>query len=370
MAANSGPWRRALARFERNRVARRAAFTLLILYAVALLAEFVAPYTLDSRWAADKHHPPNLHWIDAAGRAHLWPFVQKSAEYLDEHNRRQRYVAEGARYPLRLLVRGERYRLLGLIPSDIHLFGVASSAEGSPRVYLLGAMADGRDLFSALVHGSRISLTVGLIGVAFSFAIGLLVGGFSGYVGGKVDLLVQRLIESIMILPGFYVILAIQYAFGDLALTAEEERLSSTQVFLLVVVVLSFIYWAGLARVIRGQVLSIRARDHVVAARALGVPGWGLVLRHVLPHTMSYAIVAGTLAIPGFILMESALSMLGLGIKAPQVSWGNLLADAMSLGALRERPWSLAPGLLITIAVTAFNFVGDGLRDALDPESS
>ena len=231
------------------------------------------------------------------------------------------------------------------------------------------ATSDGRDLFSLILFGARISLTIGLVGVLISFAIGLLVGGLSGYAGGRVDAVLQRVLETIMILPGFYVILAIRYAFGDLAITQEEGALGSTQVFFLVVVILSSIYWAGLARVIRGQVLSIRERDFVIAARALGARGTRILLRHILPHTFAYAIVAATLAIPGFILMESALSMLGLGIQYPQVSWGTLLAEAMSLSALRERPYTLLPGLFITVAVTAFGAFGDGLRDTLDPES-
>ncbi len=359
----------ALKRFFRQRASRRWFAVLLALYLMALCADFLAPYGVTSAREPDKYHPPNLQWVDRDGRAHLAPFVQRTVAAFDEFQRRVYSFRDDECFPIEFFVRGNRYRFLGIWESDLHLFGIRGQSENAPRVYLFGATVDGRDLFSLILHGSRISLTIGLVGVAISFAIGLLVGGFSGYLGGKVDAVVQRVIESIMVLPAFYVILAIRYGFGDLAITTEEVAMSSVHVFFIVVVILSSIYWAGLARVIRGQVLSLRERDFVLAARALGVSRSRIVCRHVLPHTFTYAIVAATLAIPGFILMESALSMLGLGIHDPEVSWGNLLADATSLGALRERPWTLLPGVFITVAVTAFNFLGDGLRDALDPEA-
>lgn len=240
--------------------------------------------------------------------------------------------------------------------------------DGGPRFLLLGATAEGRDLFSCLLHGARVSISIGLPGIAISLVIGLAVGASSGHLGGRSDAFVQRFLEALMLLSGFYVILGLDHALGDRALTATEGPPDALRTFLPVVAVISAIQWAGLARVVRGQVLARRERDFVLAARALGLPTWRIAVRHVLPHTCSYAIVAACLALPGFLLMESALSMLGLGIRAPQVSWGNLLASATDLAALRQRPLSSAPDFAIALAVSAFHLVGDGLRDALDPE--
>jgi peptide/nickel transport system permease protein len=192
-----------------------------------------------------------------------------------------------------------------------------------------------------------------------SFSIGMIIGGISGYFGGWVDAVLMRVVELIMSFPSFYLILALRAAF--------PIDLPSTSVYLLIVMILSFIGWAGLARVIRGIVLSIREREYVIAAKALGVKNFWIIVRHTLPNTISYAIVAATLSIPGYILGESALSLLGLGINEPQASWGNMLARAMSLSELVNHPWILSPGFLIFIAVMAFNFLGDGLRDAFDP---
>ncbi|MBK9383199.1 MAG: ABC transporter permease [Planctomycetes bacterium] len=364
-----GPWSRALQRFARHAPARCAAWVLLALGAVALLAEFFAPYGLEDARPGERHMPPNWGFVDARGAAHLVPFAAELELGYDEHHRRAWRAVPGGEVAVRFLVRGAPYRLLGILPCDVHLFGVADARSDAPRLLVLGATADGRDLFSCLLFGARVSLAVGLLGVAISFSIGLAVGGFSGFLGGRVDACVQRVLEALMLLPGFYVILGLDYALGDRARTAADGPPDALRTFLLVVVVIAAIQWASLARVVRGQVLSLRERDFVLAARALGLPSWRIVLRHVLPHTCSYAIVAASLALPGFILMESALSMLGLGIRAPQVSWGNLLASATELSALRQRPWSLAPGFAIALAVSAFHLVGDGLRDALDPEA-
>jgi len=251
----------------------------------------------------------------------------------------------------------DSHRLLGLIPTHVRLFGVDEPA----RLYLLGADARGRDLLSRIIYGGRVSLTIGLVGVAVSFVIGMLVGGLSGYYGGKFDVATQRVCEMIMLIPSFFLMLALRAAL--------PADLGSIKVYFMIVLIMSFIGWAGMARVIRGMVLSIRSAEYVEAARAIGQSDLKIIVFHVLPQTLSYGIVSVTLAIPGYILGESALSLLGLGIQDPEASWGNLLRDAMSVSHITFQPWILLPGVFIFITVMAFNFLGDGLRDAFDPRS-
>jgi peptide/nickel transport system permease protein len=235
------------------------------------------------------------------------------------------------------------------------LFGVDEPA----KIYLLGADYRGRDLFSRILYGSRVSLSIGFVGVAVSFSVGMLVGGISGFFGGRTDNLLMRLCEMVMMIPGFYLMLALRAAF--------PPDLSSVEVYLMIVLIMSFIGWAGLARVIRGMVLSIREKEFVTAAHASGQGSLRIIVRHILPNTLSYVIVAVTLSIPSYILGESALSLIGLGIQEPYASWGNLLSEAMNIAEIKFHPWILIPGLFIFVTVMSFNFLGDGLRDAFDP---
>ncbi|MBN1420815.1 MAG: ABC transporter permease [Planctomycetes bacterium] len=361
-ARSTSPLAIGLARFARNRAAVRWAIVLAALYGTAIFADFLAPYGLHHTDDRHPYHPPNVRFVDAFGRIRFLPFVQPTRARFGADHRRD-YDEDGGRaYPIGLFVRGDRYRLLGLLETDIHLFGIrVPPGEPPAMVYLLGSDFRGRDILSRILHGARVSLSIGMVGVAISLAIGLLVGGIAGYFGGWADAIIQRVCEIIMILPGLYVLLAIRSS-----LPATQDW-PPVKLFLVVVIILSFIYWAGLARVIRGLVLSIREQGYIVAARALGKGSIGIIVRHVLPATMSYAIVAATVSIPGYILMESALSMLNLGIQEPAASWGNMLADATAISHLAHHPWILAPGVFISIAVMAFNFVGDGLRDAFDP---
>jgi peptide/nickel transport system permease protein len=299
------------------------------------------------------HPPSRIHFHDEKGRW-IGPFVYGSR--LVDPLRIEYAEDRGQRFPVRLFVRGAEYKILWLFPSDRHLFGV----EGPGRIFILGSDQFGRDVFSRLLFGSRISLSVGIFGILLTYTLALLVGGIAGYYGGVVDNLLMRLSEIMMSVPALYLILALRAAFPD--------EIRSDLLYLMVVLILSLVLWASLARIIRGMVLSIRENEFVTAARALGVPAMRIIVRHILPNTASFVIVAATLSVPGYILGEVALSFLGAGIQEPVASWGNMLQQAQSLRVLESFPWILTPGVLIFLTVLAFNFLGDGLRDALDPK--
>ncbi|HKY20940.1 MAG TPA: ABC transporter permease [Vicinamibacterales bacterium] len=327
---------------------------LLFFYSLALLAPFVSPYPQEEMDRAKYFHPPQaLHWFRSDGRFSLRPFVREM-QLVDvgsfEYGETQKEL------PLRFFVRGYDYKLFGVFPSNVHLYGV----DPPGRVLLFGSDSFGRDVLSRLLYGSQISLTVGIVGIAISFTLGLLLGGVAGYFGGFVDTIIMRITELLLSIPSLYLIIALRAVF--------PMDLPSRQVYLGIVAILAFIGWAGLARVIRGLVLSMRKNDYVTAAEALGFSRLRVIARHVLPNTMSYVIVAATLSIPGYILGEVVLSFLGVGVQEPSASWGNMLNQARSIRALTTFPWLLlVPGTAIFLTVMAFNFLGDGLRDALDP---
>jgi peptide/nickel transport system permease protein len=341
--------------FRKSDLGVAGGLVLVLLYGLALLAPFVAPYPQEEMDRARFFHPPQrLHWVDAAGRFHPRPFIRPTIVaddggflYREDPSRAQ---------PLRFFVRGARYRLLGIVPTDRHLYGV----DPPGRIYLVGTDPAGRDVLSRLLFGAQVSLTVGLVGIAISFTLGLLLGGISGYFGGSVDTVIMRSTELLLTIPALYLIVALRSVF--------PATLSSQQIYLGIVAILAFIGWAGLARIIRGMVLSIRRQEYVAAAEALGMSRLRIIARHILPNTMSFVIVAATISIPGYILGEVFLSFLGVGVQEPSASWGNMLNQARSIRVLTSFPWMLfAPGTAIFITVMAFNFFGDGLRDALDP---
>ena len=327
-----------------------------VLYAAALFAGFMAPYGPFTRNNDYINAPPTPLRLVAEDGLHLRPFVYAVRGEVDMESLRRRYSEDTSRrYPLSLLVRGEPYRLWGLIETDRHLFGV----EAPGVVYLFGTDDLGRDMFARVLHAGRISLSIGLLGVAFSFVLGLLFGGLSGFYGGAVDLVIQRVVEFLISIPQIPLWMAL-----SAALPANWPPL---RVYFGITLILSIVGWTGLARVVRGKLLELREADFVMAARVAGALDGAIIRRHLLPSFMSYLIVSLTLAVPGMILGETALSFLGLGLRPPVVSWGVLLQKAQNLRTVALHPWLLIPAGFVVVTVLAFNFLGDGLRDAADP---
>ncbi|NJK37242.1 MAG: ABC transporter permease [Oscillatoriales cyanobacterium RM1_1_9] len=347
-------------RLRKNPLARLGIGLLTVFYLAVIFADFVAPYSpYTSDIDASLLPPTQIYWQNQQGEfigPHVYPTTQGAVDI--ETGRRQLTVDFDNPSPVRLLVKGEPYQLFGMIPGDRHLFGTV----GKGRINLLGTDEQARDQFSRLIFGGRISLSIGLVGIAISFPIGMIVGGIAGYFGGWTDSLLMRVAEVLMTIPGIYLLVALAAIL--------PIGLSSAQRFLLIVMITSFIGWAGLARVIRGQVLSIKEREFIQASRAIGANPLYIIVRHVLPQTATYMIISATLAIPSFIVSESVLSLIGLGIQQPDPSWGNLLSSATNASILVLQPWLIwPPAILIVLTVLSFNLLGDGLRDALDPRS-
>lgn len=347
------PAQLAWRQLRKHRMALIGGAVLIILYTLALFAEFIAPYTLDYADRNKFYHPPVVpRFYDAQGFS-LRPFVHGTT--LADPGLRKYATEPGQRYYLRFFVRGEPYRLFGAVPLAVHLFGV----DEPGRIFVMGTDQSGRDLFSRILYGGRISMTIGILAAAIGLPIGMLYGGISGYYGGRADNAMMRLSEVIIAFPEFYLLLTLSAVL--------PSAVGCTTRFYLITIILAFIGWAGFSRIIRGIVLSLKEQEYVLAAKAAGLDDFHIIVRHILPQTSSLVIVLATLGIPGAILGESALSFFGFGVREPCSSWGNLLISASNLPTLSLSPWLLSPGLFIIAAVVAFNLFGDGLRDALDP---
>ncbi|GAA3743989.1 ABC transporter permease [Salinactinospora qingdaonensis] len=352
-------WKLVWWRFRKHRMAMASACVTLGFVLVAVFAEFLAPTTPDAYDADYTHAPPQqLHIVDTSGGGvDFGLYVHDYVSQVDEETLARVYdVDESSKIPIGFFVKGEPYEMWGLFPTDRHLVG---TVDPDDRMYLFGADRNGRDVLSRLIYGTRVSLSIGLMGVAVTFVLGIVLGGASGYYGGRVDTAIQRAIEFLMSLP------TIPLWLGLSAIVPKDW--GPLQTYFAITVILSVIGWTDLARVVRGRFLSLREEDFVVAARLDGCSRPRIILRHMLPSFTSHIIASLTLAIPYMILAETALSFLGLGLQPPVVSWGVLLQEAQNIRSIATAPWVLAPGVAVALAVLALNFVGDGVRDSADP---
>lgn len=349
-------WQLMWRKLRKHKLAIGGGTVLLILYMGGIFCEFFAPYGLETYQAKYIYAPPQpLHFFDEEG-FHICPFVYGIKRRINPRTLRKIYSKDKTKkYPLHFLVRGEKYKMWNIFPTDIHLFGVKDGGV----IFLLGTDRLGRDMFSRILYGARISLSIGLIGVFLSLVMGLILGGISGYLGGMVDNILQRVIEVLRSFPTIPLWLALS--------AAVPPHWSPLKVYFGITIILSLIGWTGLARVVRGKLLALREEDYAMAAKIAGCKDIRIITWHLLPGFLSYIIVSMTLAIPGMILGETSLSFLGLGLRPPITSWGVLLKEAQNVRSVVLHPWLLIPGLSVIIAVLAFNFLGDGLRDAADP---
>ena len=349
-------WKLVWWKFRKHKLALASVVVVILIYLVALFVEFLSPFPPGQTDSKFLYAPPQtLHFFDEQGKFGL--YVNGYTSKIEPAALRRVFVVDpSAKIPVGFFGEGYEYKLLGLIPTNRHLIG---PLDKSQPMFLLGADRLGRDLLSRLITGTRVSMSIGLVGVLLSLVLGILLGGLSGYYGGAVDNLIQRVIEFLRSIPSIPLWMGLAAA---LPLNWPPER-----VYFGITIILSLIGWTGLARVVRGRFLSLREEDFVMAARLDGQSELGIILSQMLPAFTSHIIAAITLAIPGMILSETALSFIGLGLREPVVSWGVLLYEAQDIRAIATAPWLLVPALAVVLAVLTLNFLGDGLRDAADP---
>ena len=353
--SRASQWQLVWWRFNKHKLAKASGIVLLIIYFLAVFCEFFAPYDPNRYNSAYIYVPPQRPRFFTPQGFRLRPVVYGHRLEKDPVTLRRSYVVDREQaYPLRFFARGDPYRFLGIWETDIHLFGVEDG-----YFFPFGTDSYGRDMFSRILYGARISTTVGLVGVLFSLVLGILIGGASGYFGGITDTVVQRFIEFLRSIPTVPLWLGLSAAL--------PTRWSIIKVYFGITIILSLIGWTTLARVVRSKFLALRSEDFVVSAQLSGAGSFRVITKHLIPSFMSHIIAEVTLAIPGMILGETALSFLGLGLRPPAISWGVLLQEAQNVRSLALAPWLLLPGVFVIITVLAFNFLGDGLRDAADP---
>lgn len=353
------PWKLMWWKFRKHRLAVASVIFLAVMYTSALLAEFVAPYDPFAFSARHTFVPPQkVHIMDEASQWQ-WPFTYEINKQRDPETFALTYTEDTTKpkHYLQLWVRGAEYKLWGLFPSNVHLFGVEEKTGST--MFLLGTDSQGRDVLSRIIFGTRVSLSVSLVGTFFSLILGIFLGGVSGYFGGWIDMIVQRLIELIQSIPTLPLWMGLAAAI--------PLNWDPLTVYFIITLLLSLITWTNMARVVRGRFLSMREEDFVMAAKLLGAGDLRIILRHMVPSFLSHIIAVTTLTIPELILSETTLSFIGLGLRPPVISWGVLLQDAQNVRSIALSPWLLLPALVLIFTIVAFNFFGDGLRDAADP---
>jgi peptide/nickel transport system permease protein len=358
----SSQWQLMGRKLVRHKLAVISFILLSILYLGAIFANFIAPQGLEDYSATYSNAPMSkIHFVDKG--EFIGPFVYRYDISYDKFQNRIFTENYDQAYPIKFFVKGTPYKLLGFIKGDIHLFGVDNSnlPEGADKVNLMVFGSDqlGRDIFSRILIGSQVSLTVPLLGTFISFILAIIIGGLSGYYGGIFDLVVQRIIEVLSSFPTLPLWMALSAAI--------PAGISVTKVFIFITIIMSLLSWPGLARTVRSKFMSLKNEDFVMAAKLAGVSDFKIIITHLVPGFMSYLIVSLTLGIPGMILGETSMSFLGLGMRAPATSWGVLIQECQSISNIANCPWKLIPVLYVVVAVLAFNFLGDGLRDAADP---
>ncbi len=350
-------WQLMWRAFKKHKLAMGATILLLCFYLVALTCGFVAPNTPNERWTEYIYAPPQMpHFFDENQHFHLRPFVYGYKQTFDDETWERIYtIDKTTKHPIKFFAKGTEYKFIGLFKTNIHLFGI----EENEPLFIFGSDELGRDLFSRIIYGTRISLSIGLIGVFLSLILGLLIGGISGLFGGAVDTIIQRGIEILISIPQIPLWMALSAAL--------PAHWSAIKVYFAITILLSLVGWTNVARVVRGKFIALRKEDFVAASELAGANNIWIIFKHLIPNFMSYVFVNVTLAIPSMILGETSLSFLGIGLRPPVISWGVLLQQAQNMRTVSMHPWLLLPGLCVVIVVLAFNFVGDGLRDAADP---